>query len=189
MLLSIPRLAQPRQTIIIFDVTSPGCRPGAEAVRGPGKGAGEAGNGVGVAGGDGGAADGGYRVIGKEEEAEHAGGEGFLGYPSCPGRVARVALPVCGLERNVEPVENVQALLPAASNELLGMIDARSLPEGAEPVFVIDELLALGIVTQAIGKRAGFVPGNQIGDGVSCQVCRRQRRRVSMCQRGLKLGD
>src|SRR5579883_2432653 len=132
MLLSIPRLAQPRQTIIIFDVTSPGCRPGAETVRGPDKGAGEAGNGVGVAGGDGGAADGGYRVIGKEEEAEHAGGEGFLGHPACPGRQAGVALAVSDLKRGIEPVEDVQALLPATGNELLGMVDARSLPEGAE---------------------------------------------------------
>src|SRR5579875_742616 len=182
-----PRLAQPAETIIILDVASPGCRPGLQAVRGADKGAGETGDGVGVAGGDGGAADGGYRVIGKEEEAEHAGGEGFLGHPPRPGCVARVALAVCDLERDIEPVENVQALLPAASNELLRMIDAGLLPEGAEPVFVVDELLALGIVTQAIWKRAGLVPGNQVGDGVRGQTGCRQGGGVCMCPRGMMM--
>src|SRR5579884_2789149 len=168
-----PGLAQVAEAIMILDVVYPVCWPRLQAVSGTGKGAGEAGDGVGVAGGDGGAADGGYRVIGKEEEAKHAGGEGFLGYPACPGRQAGVALAVSDLKRGIEPVEDVQALLPAASNELLGMVDARSLPEGAEPVFAVDELLALRIVTQAIGKRGRFVPGSQIGDGVSGQIgCR-----------------
>jgi len=105
------------------------------------EGPGEASEGVGVAGADGGAAEGSDGIVGEEQEAEQAGREGFLGHPALAGDAAGVVSAVGFVQGQVQAIQNAQALVPAARDELGGGSLEGALPESSKPVGMVESAL------------------------------------------------
>ncbi len=148
----------------------------------------EAGDGVGVARGAGGAAQGGDGLVDEEEEAEQAGRQGLLRDPALAGGPAGVGFRRDGAYGLLEAAQDLQALVPAARDEVLrgGVLGAG--PQVAEPELVVAGAVLVGVGAQQADQAGRFGAFRQQPYGVRGEVGGGERGGVAVREGGLQLG-
>ena len=116
-------------------------------------------------------------------------GHGFFGDPACSGLQARVVAVVWQGECGVESIQDDEALVPAAGDELGRAVHSRSLPQRAEPFLPVVCALVVAPLPQQSRDFGQVGALAQDPHGVGGQFAGSQSGGVAVGQPGLQLGD